>query len=70
MNEYAIELLEKKQSPYGPIYALSPVKLETLKAYIETYLKIGFIWSSKFLKDIFIFFDKKFDNSFCLYIDY
>ena len=36
MNEYAIELIEGKQLPYGPIYALSPVELETLKTYIET----------------------------------
>ena len=43
MNEHAIELIDKKQSPYGPIYALSPVELETLKAYIETHLKTGFI---------------------------
>ncbi len=43
MNEHAIELIEGKQPPYGPIYTLSPVELETLKTYIETYLKTGFI---------------------------
>ncbi len=43
MNEHAIELIEGKQSPYRPIYALSPVELETLKTYIETQLKTGFI---------------------------
>ncbi len=43
LNEHAIELVEGKQPPYGPIYALSPVKLETLKTYIKTYLKTGFI---------------------------
>ncbi len=41
MNKHAIELIETKQPPYGPIYAPSPVELETLKAYIETYLKLG-----------------------------
>ncbi len=29
INEHAIELVEGKQPPYGPIYSLSPVELET-----------------------------------------
>ena len=43
MNEHAIELVEGKQPPYGPIYSLSLVELETLKTYLETHLKTGFI---------------------------
>ncbi len=43
MNEHAIELIEGKQPLYRPTYALSPVELETLKTYIETHLKTGFI---------------------------
>lgn len=43
MNEYAIELIDGKQSFYEPIYTLSLVELETLKIYIETHLKTGFI---------------------------
>ena len=43
INEYAIELVKGKQSPYGSIYSLRPVELKTLKTYIETYLKTGFI---------------------------
>ncbi len=43
MNKYTIELIKEKQPPYGPIYALSLVELETLKVYIETHLKTGFI---------------------------
>ncbi len=43
MNEHAIKLIEGKQPPYEPIYALSPVELETLKTYIKTHLKTGFI---------------------------
>ena len=39
INKYAIELIKDKQPPYRPIYSLGPVELETLKAYIETYLK-------------------------------
>lgn len=57
INEHAIELVENKQPPYGPIYNLRPVELETLKAYIEIYLKIGFIQSFKSLASTFIFFD-------------
>lgn len=43
MNEHAVELIDGKQLPYGLIYALSPVDLETLKIYIETHLKTEFI---------------------------
>ncbi len=43
MNEHAIELVEGKQPPYGPIYAFSLVELETLKIYIKTHLKTEFI---------------------------
>ena len=43
LNEHAIDLEDGKQPPYGPIYSLGPVELETLKTYIETHLKTGFI---------------------------
>ena len=43
MNEHDIELVDRKQPHYGPIYALSPVELETLNTYIKTNLKTGFI---------------------------
>ncbi len=43
MNEHAIKLIEGKQPPYGPLYALNLVELETLKTYIKTHLKTGFI---------------------------
>ncbi len=70
MNKHAIELIDGKQPSYGPIYALSPVKLETLKTYIEIHLKIGFIWPSKSLARVSIFFDKKPDSNFYLCINY
>ena len=38
INKHAIKLVEGKQLPYGPIYDLGPVELETLKAYIKPYL--------------------------------
>ena len=34
INTHAINLEEGKQLPYGPIYSLGPVELETLKIYI------------------------------------
>ncbi len=70
INEHAIELINGKQSPYGPIYALSPVELETLKTYIETYLKTGFIRPSKSPAGTPILFDKKPDGSLCLCVNY
>ena len=42
-NEHAIDLEDSKQPPYRPIYSLGPVEFETLKTYIETHLKTGFI---------------------------
>ena len=70
INEYAIELVEGKQPPYGPIYSLSPVELETLKTYIETHLKTGFIRPSKSPAGAPILFDKKPDGSLRLCVDY
>ncbi len=63
INENAIELIEGKQPPYRPIYSLTPVELETLKTYIETHLKTGFIRLSKSLAGAPILFDKKLDDS-------
>ena len=47
MNQHAIKLQEGQQPPYGPIYSLGPMELETLKTYIETNLANGFIRPSK-----------------------
>ncbi len=46
------------------------MKLETLKAYIETHLKTGFIQPSKSPAGAPILFDKKLDGSLCLCVDY
>ena len=43
IKKHAIELQDNKQPPYGPIYSLGPVELETLKTYIKIHLKTGFI---------------------------
>ena len=70
LNEHAIDLENGKQPPYGPIYSLGPVELETLKTYIETHLKTGFIRPSKSLAGAPIFFDKKPNGSLRLCVDY
>ncbi len=70
INEHAIELIEGKQPPYGPIHSVGQVKLETLKTYIETHLKTGFVCPSKSPAGAPIFFYKKPDRSLCLCVNY
>ncbi len=70
INDYAIELVDDWQPPYGPIYRLGPMKLEILKAYIENNLANGFIRPSKSLAGAPILFDKKLDGSLRLCVDY
>ena len=71
INDYAIELVEDcQQPPYGPIYSLRPVELETLKAYIETNLANGFIRPSKSPAGAFILFDQKSDGFLQLCVNY
>lgn len=59
INNHAIKLVDGQQLPYGPIYSLEPLELETLKAYIETNLANEFIKLSKSSTDIPILFDRK-----------
>ena len=70
LNEHAIKLEDSKQPPYGPIYSLGLVELETLKTYIKIHLKTGFIRPSKFPADAPILFDKKPNGSLHLCVDY
>lgn len=69
INKYMIKLVDNKQPLYGPIYVFSLVEIETLKVYIKTYIKIGFIWPYKSLIGIPLLFDKKLDDSLYLCID-
>ena len=70
INEHAIKLEEGKQPSFEPIYSLGPVKLKTLKTYIETNLANGFIRPSKSPAGAPILFDRKPDGSFRLCVDY
>ena len=69
-NEHAIKLKKGNQPPYGPIYSLEPVELETLKTYIETNLANNFIQGSKSLANTLILFVHKPNGSLCLYVNY
>ena len=70
INNHAIELINSQQPPYGPIYSLRLVELETLKAYIEINLANGLIRPSKSPAGAPILFDQKSDSSFWLCVDY
>ena len=70
INEHAIKLEEDKQPPFGPIYSLGPVELETLKTYIKTNLANGFIRPFKSPAGAPILFDRKPDGSLRLCVDY
>ena len=69
-NKHAIELKKGNQPPYGPIYSLGPVELETLKIYIETNLANGFIRASKSPAGAPILFVRKPNGSLCLCVNY
>ena len=70
INEHVIELEEGKQQPFGPIYSLGSIELETLKTYIKTNLANGFIRPSKSPTGALILLNKKPDRSLRLCMDY
>ncbi len=70
INDQVIELIVNQQCLYYPIYSLGPIKLKTLKAYIENNLANDFIKSSKFPAEASIYFDQKLDRSLNLCVDY
>ena len=70
MNEHVIKLEEGKQPPFGPIYSLGPVELETLKTYIKTNLANGFIQPSKSPAGAPILFNRKPNKSLHFCVDY
>ena len=70
INDHAIELVDGQQPPYGTIYSLKPMELETLKTYIETNLANGFIRPFKSPAGAPILFGRKSDGSLRLCVDY
>ena len=69
INDQVIELVDSQQPFYRSIYNRERVKLETLKAYIETNLANGFIRLSKSSAGTPILFDQKSDSSLRLCVD-
>ena len=70
INKHGIKLVEGKQPLYRLTYSLRTVELETLKTYIKTQLKTGFIQSFISPASALIFFNPKLDGSLRLYINY
>ena len=70
LNKHSNKLEDGKQLSYGRIYSVRLMELETLKTYIETHLKTGFIQPSKSPASTPILSDKKPDGSLCLCMDH
>ena len=70
LNQYAIKLQKGQQLFYSPIYCIRLVIIKMLKICIKTNLAKSFIWSLKLLANIFIFFVRKLNSTFYLYVDY
>ena len=70
INDHLIDLLDNKQTPYGPIYSLEVVELEMLKTYIKADLGNSFIRPSKSSVGTLILFVQKKNNSLYLCVDY
>lgn len=70
INEYTINLINNKQSPYQLMYSLNSIWLETLKMYMELNLVYNYIKTSKSPIDAPILFVQKLQVSFCLCVHY
>ena len=69
-HDHAIDLIDGRQPPYGPIYNLSETELTTLRQYIDKNLANQFIRSSKSPAGAPILFVKKSSGAFRLCVDY
>jgi hypothetical protein len=66
----AIDLQEVTQPLFGPIYNLSQNEFAALQEYFEENLAKNFIWHSKSLAGVPIFFVKKKNGSLRMCVDY
>ena len=67
---HTMPLKESFTPPFGPIYSLNRVELETLCKWIKDNLEKGFIRSSSSPADAPVLFAKKADGSLRLCVDY
>ena len=68
--DHTILLESGKTPPYGSIYSMSPLELETLWKYIEENLNKGFICHSQSPCGVPVLFVKKSDGTLRLCMDY
>lgn len=68
LNHHAIKLIKNKLLLYSVIYSLKLIELKSFKIHIKINLANSFIQPLKLLKDTFIFFIKKPDSNFQLYL--
>jgi len=68
--DHTVPLESGKVPPFGPIYKLSPVELETVRMYVEENLSKGFIRHSQSSCGAPIVFAKKKDGTLCLCVNY
>ena len=69
-GDHAIELMEGKDPPYGPIYNLSTKELEELRSYLDNALENGHIQHSVSPAGAPILFVPKKDGGLRLCVDY
>ena len=69
-HELSIDLVERAQPPWGPIYPLSATELKVLREHLDKELANGWIRPSKSPAGAPILFAKKKDGSLRLCIDY
>ena len=69
--DHAIDMVEGKEPPWGPIYALSEKELQVLREYLDTMLKSGNIGPSKSPAGApILFVPKDHGRGLCLCVDY
>lgn len=68
-HDHAIDLMDERQPPHGPIYNLSETELTTLRQYIDKNLANQFIRPSKSPAGAPILFVKKPFGAFRLCVD-
>jgi hypothetical protein len=69
-SDHAIPIIEGKEPPYGPLYALSARELSVLRAYLEEALQKGWIRHSTSPAGAPILFVPKKDGTLRLCVDY
>jgi hypothetical protein len=65
-----INLEDGAQPPFGPIYSISPLELETFREFIDKNLQAGFVHSSRSPCGAPILFSQKKNGSLQLCVDF